>query len=126
MIHCILFCAVVLSASAFHSPPWSRTTGYQRSISTTRRYYDPTTPSHTDFIENLVQQRHQARKMRDFVEADRIKVLLEQGYDVVLVDYPYSKGGHTTWSFLQGRQEISECSLMQLARYAILTISILS
>ena len=69
MIHYyyILFCAGIFSAVAFHPSPWF--TGYSRETSSpTRRYYDPTTtPSHTDFIENLVQERHQARKMRDFV-----------------------------------------------------------
>ena len=99
---------MVLSSSAF---------------STSRRYYSTATPPHTDtdIIEYLVQQRLQARKVRDFAEADRLKALLE-AYDVVLVDFPYSKGGHTTWTFQQRHQEVPECSLMKLARYVVVTV----
>ncbi len=48
----------------------------------------------TTTIEALVAQRAVARKNRDFGEADRIRVELEQEYNVVLKDTPQG----TTWS----------------------------
>ena len=123
MMHFFLFLLMVLPVSSAFSISWKM--GYGSSITSTRRFFSSagTTAPPTEMIEKLVQQRHQARKMRDFVEADRLKVLLE-GHDVVLVDFPYKEGGHTTWSFLHRRPEVPELSLMKLARYVVFTLDL--
>jgi SAM-dependent methyltransferase len=62
----------------------------------------------------IVEQRTVARRQRDFHEADRLKTLLEQQFNVVLVDHPMSEGGHTTWSVNDVPD--TSTSIMHLAR----------
>ena len=87
-------------------PPWP---GGKRAL---QQLYDRT----PDSVAGIVARRTAARQRRDFKEADRLKSLLEEKFNVELVDHPYSKGGHTTWSVSDAPNASSHMSVMRIAR----------
>lgn len=70
-----------------------------------------------DEITELIKEREVCRRHRNYEEADRIKSLLES-MEVDIKDYPFTKGGHSTWTrkFTSGDIRFS---IMQLARAAL-------
>ena len=75
-------------------------------------------PGRVAQIEELVQRRTTLRRNREYVLADEIKVALEIKFNVVLKDFSYKEGGHTTWSLQRSLPSIDsdDRSLMMIIK----------
>ena len=78
----------------------------------------PMDPSTTLKIEELVRKRTEYRLHREYLLADQIKSELENDFQVVLKDFPFREGGHTTWTPKRSlpRSDSEEPSLMTLIK----------